>query len=149
MKVIFMKDVKGTAKKGEMKEVSDGYARNFLLPKGVAKEATQSSVNELKQQQAAENFRKEKAEELANEQAEQMKQMSVTIYSKAGEGGKLFGSITSKDIADRLKKEHSLDIDKRKILLEEPLKTMGSHEVSIKLHSNVTGVITVHIKEKE
>lgn len=149
MKVIFLKDVKGTAKKGELKEVSDGYARNFLIPRGIAKEATEMSMNEFNQQRAAESFRKEKAEEHAQEMAEKLKLLSVTIHSKAGEGGKLFGSITSKDISERLQKEHGIEMDKRKIVLEEPLKTLGSHVVPVKLHPNVSGEIKVQIKQKD
>lgn len=149
MKVIFLKDVKGTAKKGEMKEVSDGYARNFLFPKGIAKEATQTSVNELKQQQASQSFKKEKEEDLARELGEKIKNLSITIHSKAGEGGKLFGSITSKDISERLKKEHAIDVDKRKILMEESLKSLGVHHIPIKLHQNVTSEIKVEIKQKD
>ena len=95
MKVIFLKDVKGTAKKGEMKEVSDGYARNFLIPKGVAKEATASSINDLNQQKTAESLKKQKEEQDAKDLAEKLKAITVTMYSKAGDGGKLFGSITT------------------------------------------------------
>lgn len=149
MKVILLKDVKGTGKKGELKEVSDGYARNFLIPKGVAKEATATSMNDFKQQQASETYRKEKAEEIAMELDKKLRTLSVTIYSKAGDGGKLFGSITSKDVADRLKKEHAIDIDKRKIVLEEPLKTLGSHPVPIKLHPNVSSEIRVDVKQQD
>ncbi|MDO4721581.1 MAG: 50S ribosomal protein L9 [Peptostreptococcaceae bacterium] len=149
MKVIFLKDVKGTAKKGEVKEVSDGYARNFLLPRGVAKEATQSSMNELKQRQAADSHRKEKEEEFARELCEKLKTLSVTLYSKAGEGGRLFGSITSKEIAERLKKEHDIEIDKRKITADEPLKTLGVHLVPVKLHPNVSGEIKVEVRQKD
>lgn len=149
MKVILLKDVKGTGKKGELKEVSDGYARNFLIPKGVAKEATATSMNDFKQQQASETYRKEKAEEIAMELDKKLRTLSVTIYSKAGDGGKLFGSITSKDVADRLKNEHAIDIDKRKIVLEEPLKTLGSHPVPIKLHPNVSSEIRVDVKQQD
>lgn len=149
MKVIFLKDVKGTAKKGEMKEVSDGYARNFLLPKGVAKEATASSINDLKQQTVAESQKKEREEQQAKDLADKLKGLTVTMHSKAGDGGKLFGSITSKDIAERLKKEHDIEIDKRKILLEDHIKTLGIHSVPVKLHQNVTGEFKVDVKQKD
>ncbi len=149
MKVIFLKDVKGTAKKGEMKEVSDGYARNFLLPKGVAKEATASSINDLKQQTVAESQKKEREEQQAKDLADKLKDLTVTMHSKAGDGGKLFGSITSKDIAERLKKEHDIEIDKRKILLEDHIKTLGIHSVPVKLHQNVTGEFKVDVKQKD
>ena len=149
MKVIFLKDVKGTAKKGEMKEVSDGYARNFLIPKGVAKEATASSINDLNQQQTAESLKKQKEEQDAKDLAEKLKAITVTMYSKAGDGGKLFGSITSKDIAERLNKEHKIDIDKRKILLDDHIKMLGSHTVPVKLHQNVTAEFRVEVKQKD
>ena len=149
MKVIFLKDVKGTAKKGEMKEVSDGYARNFLIPKGVAKEATASSINDLNQQKTAESLKKQKEEQDAKDLAEKLKAITVTMYSKAGECGKLFGSITSKDIAERLNKEHKIDIDKRKILLDDHIKMLGSHTVPVKLHQNVTAEFRVEVKQKD
>ena len=149
MKVIFLKDVKGTAKKGEMKEVSDGYARNFLIPKGVAKEATVSSINDLNQQKTAESLKKQKEEQDAKDLAEKLKAITVTMYSKAGDGGKLFGSITSKDIAERLNKEHKIDIDKRKILLDDHIKMLGSHTVPVKLHQNVTAEFRVEVKQKD
>ena len=149
MKVIFLKDVKGTAKKGELKEVSDGYARNFLFPKQIAKEATAGSINDLKQQQTSEALKKEKIEQDAIELGERMKQLKVTIHSKAGEGGKLFGSITSKDVAERLKKEHSIEIDKRKILMDDHIKTLGEHTVNVKLPQNVTSSFTVDVKQKD
>lgn len=148
MKVILLKDVKGTGKKGELKEVSDGYARNFLIPKGLVKEATATSMNDFKQQQASENYRKEKAEEIAIALDKRLRSLSITLCSKAGEGGKLFGSITSKDVADALKKEHQIELDKRKIVLEEPLKTLGSHQVPVKLHPNVSSEIRVDIREQ-
>ena len=149
MKVIFLKDVKGTAKKGEMKEVSDGYARNFLIPKGVAKEATASSINDLNQQKTAESLKKQKEEQDAKDLAEKLKAITVTMYSKAGDGGKLFGSITSKDIAERLNKEYKIDIDKRKILLDDHIKMLGSHTVPVKLHQNVTAEFRVEVKQKD
>ena len=149
MKVIFLKDVKGTAKKGEMKEVSDGYARNFLIPKGVAKEATASSINDLNRQKTAESLKKQKEEQDAKDLAEKLKAITVTMYSKAGDGGKLFGSITSKDIAERLNKEHKIDIDKRKILLDDHIKMLGSHTVPVKLHQNVTAEFRVEVKQKD
>ena len=149
MKVIFLKDVKGTAKKGEMKEVSDGYARNFLIPKGVAKEATASSINDLNKQKTAESLKKQKEEQDAKDLAEKLKAITVTMYSKAGDGGKLFGSITSKDIAERLNKEHKIDIDKRKILLDDHIKMLGSHTVPVKLHQNVTAEFRVEVKQKD
>lgn len=148
MKVIFLKDVKGTAKKGEVKEVSDGYARNFLLAKGIAKEANSNNLNDHKQQEKAKEIKAQREEEEAIELGAKLKDAQVTIYAKAGEGGKLFGAITSKDIADQMKKQHNVEFDKRKILLTEPIKMLGSMTVEVKLHPKVTTTIVVDIKEK-
>lgn len=148
MKVIFLKDVKGTAKKGEKKEVSDGYARNFLLAKGLAKEASQTNLNDHRQQEKAREIKIQKEEEEAVELGSKLKDVKVTIYAKSGEGGKLFGAITSKDIADQMKKQHNVEFDKRKILLTEPIKSLGTMNVEIKLHPKVSTSITVEIKEK-
>ena len=148
MKVIFLKDVKGTAKKGEIKEVSDGYARNFPLAKGHAKEASQTNLNDHRQQEKAREIKIQKEEEEAVELGSKLKDVKVTIYAKSGEGGKLFGAITSKDIADQMKKQHNVEFDKRKILLTEPIKSLGTMNVEIKLHPKVSTSITVEIKEK-
>ena len=148
MKVIFLKDVKGTAKKGEIKEVSDGYARNFLLAKGLAKEASQTNLNDHRQQEKAREIKIQKEEEEAVELGSKLKDVKVTIYAKSGEGGKLFGAITSKDIADQMKKQHNVEFDKRKILLTEPIKSLGTMNVEIKLHPKVSTSITVEKKEK-
>lgn len=148
MKVIFLKDVKGTAKKGEVKEVSDGYARNFLIAKGIAKEANQSNLNDHKQQEKARELKVQKDEEDAIELGAKLKDTQVTIYAKAGEGGKLFGAITSKDIVEQMKKQHNVEFDKRKILLSEPIKTLGTINVEVKLHPKVSTTIIVEIKEK-
>ena len=149
MKVIFLKDVKGTAKKGEVKEVSDGYARNFLFPKGIAQEASAVNINELKHQEKAKEINAQREEEAARELGETIKDAKITIFTKAGEGGRLFGAITSKDIADQLKKKSGLEVDKRKVLLGEPIKTLGSTEVEIKLHPNVSVKVMVEVKEKD
>ena len=148
MKVIFLKDVKGTAKKGEIKEVSDGYARNFLLAKGLAKEASQTNLNDHRQQEEAREIKIQKEEEEAVELGSKLKDVKVTIYAKSGEGGKLFGAITSKDIADQMKKQHNVEFDKRKILLTEPIKSLETMNVEMKLHPKVSTSITVEIKEK-
>ena len=148
MKVILLKDVKGTGKKGEVKEVSDGYARNFLIKKGVAVEASQANMKELDEK---EKYKERKAL-IEYEQAvllgKQMEEINIQIEVKAGEGGRLFGSITSKEIAEQLKKQKNLDIDKRKILMDEPIRTLGSTFVEIKLHQKVTTKIRVDVKEK-
>lgn len=147
MKVIFLKDVKGTAKKGELKEVSDGHARNYLIPRGIAKEANASNMNDFNQQNNASDFKKKKEYEDSLELAEKINKLKVTMSAKAGEGGRLFGSITSKEIAQQLKEQHKIDVDKRKILLDEPIRALGTMEVNIKLHQKVTCKLTVEIRE--
>ena len=148
MKVILLKDVQGTGKKGEIKEVSDGYARNFLLKKGVAVEANQANMKELDEKSKS----KERKALIEYEEAvllgKQMENVNIQIEVKSGEGGRLFGSITSKEIAEQLKKQKNIDIDKRKILMDEPIRTLGSTLVEIKLHQKVTTKIRVDVKEK-
>ena len=148
MKVILLKDVKGTGKKGEIKEVSDGYARNFLLKKGVAVEANQANMKEVDEKSKS----KERKALIEYEEAvllgKQMENVNIQIEVKSGEGGRLFGSITSKEIAEQLKKQKNIDIDKRKILMDEPIRTLGSTLVEIKLHQKVTTKIRVDVKEK-
>lgn len=146
MKVILLKDVKGTGKKGEIKEVSDGYARNFLLKKGAAVEATGTNMKELDEKAKS----KERKELIAYEEAvllgKQMEEVNIVIEAKAGEGGRLFGSITSKEIAEQLKKQKNIDVDKRKISLDEPIRSLGSRFVDIKIHQKVTTRIRVDVK---
>ena len=148
MKVILLKDVKGTGKKDEIKEVSDGYARNFLLKKGVAVEANQANMKELDEKSKS----KERKALIEYEEAvllgKQMENVNIQIEVKSGEGGRLFGSITSKEIAEQLKKQKNIDIDKRKILMDEPIRTLDSTLVEIKLHQKVTTKIRVDVKEK-
>lgn len=148
MKVILLKDVKGTGKKGEMKEVSDGYARNFLLPKKLAVVADGQAVKELKEKNKSEEFKSQQEYDSAVLLGKEMEKVNIEIYTKAGEGGRLFGSITSKDIAEQLKKQKDIDVDKRKIILEEPIRTLGSTKVEIKIHPKVTTTIRVDVKEK-
>lgn len=145
MKVIFLKDVKGKGKKGEIKEVSTGYANNYLLKGKLAEEATPGNLKKLK-------AKKEKVEEQAAEEkqeAEALKEklaaIIVKVGAKSGEDGRLFGSITSKQIAEVLKKEHGIDIDRRKIELKDPIRTLGHTKVDVKLHHEVTGTITVQV----
>ena len=149
MKVILLKDVKGTGKKGEVKEVSDGYARNFLLPKKMAVVADNTNVKELNEKNKSKELKAQKEYEEAVELGKKMEDMAVTIYSKAGGGGRLFGSITSKDIAEQLKKQHGVDVDKRKVLLDEPIRVLGSRFVEIKIHQKVTTKIRVDVREKQ
>lgn len=149
MKVILLKDVKGTGKKGEVKEVSEGYARNFLLPKKMAVVADNTAMKELNEKNKSQEIKAQKEYEAAVEQGKKMEEMNVAIYSKAGDGGRLFGSITSKDIAEQLKKQHSIEVDKRKILLDEPIRVLGSRFVEIKIHQKVVTKIRVDVKEKQ
>ena len=149
MKVILLKDLKGTGKKGEVVNVSDGYARNFLFPKGVAKEATDGNVKVLKEQKTAQKIKEDKELEEAKELAVKMGELTVTLFSKAGEGGRLFGSVTSKDIAEALNKKHGIKVDKRKILLDDPIKVLGATNVKIKVHPEVTAQIKVQVNEKD
>jgi large subunit ribosomal protein L9 len=146
MKVVFLKDVKGQGKKGDVKEISDGYVRNFLLPKGLVSVATDGSLKVLDQQQKSEAKRKEQEKQDAEALAAKMAEMTVTIKAKSGEGGRLFGAITSKQIAEELEKA-KLKIDKRKILLDDAIRTMGVTNVSVKLHHEVTATIKVHVVE--
>lgn len=143
MKVIFTADVKGQGKKGEVKNVSDGYAKNFLLPKGVAIEATASNLNDIKGKNDSIKFKKDTEEEQARALSEKLKTISVKITAKCGENGKLFGSITSKDLSDELKKQHNISIDKRKFVLHDGIKSIGEFNVDIKLYPQIQGVLKV------
>ena len=143
MKVIFTADVKGQGKKGEVKNVSDGYAKNFLLPKGVAIEATASNLNDIKGKNDSIKFKKDTEEEQARVLSEKLKTLSVKITAKCGENGKLFGSITSKDLSDELKKQHNISIDKRKFVLHDGIKSIGEFNVDIKLYPQIQGVLKV------
>jgi len=145
MIVILLKDVKGVGKSGEVVKVSDGYARNMLLPKGLASEATEGNVRNLAKQKAIqeENRQKELAE--ARALADKISQIKVTIITKSGEGGRLFGSITSKDIADALADQHKITIDKRKVVLENPIKHTGDFELDVKIYTEVTAKLKVTV----
>ena len=146
MIVILLKDVKGTGKTGDIVKVSDGYARNMLIPKGMAKEATEGNVRSLEKQKAL--LAEKKAEEKAAAQAlaDQIKELKTVIKTKGGEGGRLFGSITSKDISDAIKDQHQLNIDKKKIVLDAPIKNCGTYEFPVKLYTEVTGQLCVIVE---
>lgn len=147
MKVILLQDVKGKGKKGQMLEISDGYARNFLLPKKLAIEATPDAVNTMRMNDkaAAEKAAKERAE--AVEISRQLREMTVVVTAKGGGAGKLFGSITSQEIADALKAKSGIAIDKRKIVLSDPIKNVGTYTVQCKLGYEITAPLTVKIEE--
>ena len=148
MKVILLQDVKSLGKKGEVVEVSEGYARNMLLKKGIGKEATGQNMNDLKLQKA--NAEKVARETLEAAQAlgKEMEGKTVKISVKAGEGGRVFGSVSSKEIAEELKKQLGYEVDKKKIVLESPIKALGVTNVAIKLHAKVTTEVKVHVVEK-
>lgn len=143
MKVILKQDVKGLGKKEDMVNVSDGYARNFLFPRGLAAEASASNINVMNTKKEAEKSKKDRELAHAKELAGKVGQTTVVIKSKAGENGKLFGSITSKDICDKLKADFNLDIDKKKLVLPEPIKSLGTTEVEVKLYPEVSAKLTV------
>lgn len=147
MKVILKQDFKKLGKKNEIIEVNDGYARNFLIPKGIAVEATTAAINEAKTQQKALEHRKEMEFAEAKALAEKISAVTVVVTSKSGANGKLFGSITSKDIVDNLKKQHKISIDKKMLIMPEPIKTLGTTEVEFRLYAGVTGKLKVKVEE--
>ena len=149
MKVILQQEVKKLGKKGDIVEVSEGYARNFLLLQKLAMPATATNVNNASQQKASEERKQQRVLDEANLMAAQMSKVEVTITVKIGEGGKLFGSVTSKDIADALLAQHKVELDKRKIDLKDAIKAVGTYPVSIKLHSEINATIQVHIIAKQ
>ncbi|MGI5853497.1 MAG: 50S ribosomal protein L9 [Bacillota bacterium] len=148
MKVILVQDVKALGKKGDTKEVSDGYARNFLFPRGLAVEANQVNVKKLEFEKKVEQERREQEEAEARQIATTINDMQVAIKVKAGEGGRLFGSITAKDIADAIQKYSGMEIDKRKLELSESIKALGNYPVNVHLYPGVTATITVRIVEE-
>jgi|SRR5690625_37678 len=147
MKVIFTQDVKGKGKKGEVKDVAVGYARNYLLKNNLAIEATPGNLKALEAKQNKEEKKEEQLEEEAKQLQKQLSEIEVEIKTKAGEKGRLFGSITSQNIANELAKKHKIKIDKRKIELDQPIRTLGHTVVPVKLHPGVTGEIKVHVIE--
>jgi large subunit ribosomal protein L9 len=147
MKVIFLKDVKGKGKKGEVKNVADGYAQNFLLKQGLAVEASNAAISSLSAQKKKEEKLAEEELQQAKKLKEELEKLTVELIAKSGEGGRLFGSITSKQIAEALQKKHSIKIDKRKIELEDAIRALGYTKVPVKLHSEVTASLNVHVKE--
>lgn len=147
MKVILLEDVKTLGKKGQILEVNDGYARNALIPKKLGLEATPANLNNLKLQKA--NQDRIAAQKLADAKkfAEDLSKLTVVVKMKAGEGGKAFGSVSTKEIAEEAKKQFGVELDKKKIVLEEAIKTFGSFEVAVKLHPEVTAKLMVKVEE--
>lgn len=148
MKVILKQDVKNLGAKESMVNVSDGYARNFLIPKGLAVEVNSTNINIMNTKTEAVKLKKKKELEHAQNLAEKINETTVTLTTKSGENGKLFGSITSKDIAEQLKTKYDLDVDKKKIILEETIKHIGEFEVEVKLYHSVTAKLKVVIEGK-
>ena len=147
MKIIFLQDVKGQGKKGEMKEVSEGYARNFLLPRKLAIAATADNLNTLKQREKAKAAQLAADKAKAEENARQLESVVVKIKARAGGAGKLFGAVTSKEIADALREQFGIEVDSKKIVQSEPIKSFGSFEVKCKFGFEVNGVIHLLVVE--
>src|SRR5699024_1002752 len=148
MKVIFLQDVKGQGKKGEVKTVPIGYANNFLLKNNLAEEATPGNLRKLKAQQQRVADEEQAEKEAAEQVKGKLANIKVEIKAKAGDGGRLFGSITSKQIADTLKKEHDVKVNRRRSDLKDPIRSLGHHKVDVRLHPGVTGTINVQISEQ-
>ena len=149
MKVVLLADVKGSGKKGELVNVSDGYARNFLFPKKLAKEANAQALNELKNAEESKAFKIKHETEAAQASADKINGKSVSILAKAGQGGKLFGSVTAKEIAEAIKKQYGVDVDKRKIDTKGDMKAFGTYECEVKLYSGITATVKAVVTEKE
>ena len=145
MKVILLQEVKKLGKKGEIMEVAEGYARNFLLPKKLAAPATADTLNQLQQQKSAAADRQKRQLEEAKLLAAQLGQIEVKVKAKAGEGGKLFGAVTTKDIADAAKAQHGVELDRRKMEITDPIKNLGQTSVVMKIHPEVTAEIKVQV----
>ncbi|MBR4723570.1 MAG: 50S ribosomal protein L9 [Clostridia bacterium] len=145
MKVILNQDIKGQGKKGQLVEVSDGYARNYLLPKKLASEANNTNINILNGKNDAEAHRKQVALDEAISQKEKMEKIEVRLSAKAGENGKLFGSITSKDVAEALTMQHHIKIDKKKFVMPDGIKVLGTTNVEVKIYPGVVGMLKVTI----
>lgn len=149
MKVVLLEDIKGNGKKGELVNVNDGYARNYLFPRKLAKEANAQAMNELKNAEEAKAYKLKTETETAQKTADQINGKSVKMFAKAGQGGRLFGSVTAKEIADELKKQYKVDVDKRKIAMDGDIKAFGTYECEVKLYNGITAKIYAVVGEKE
>ena len=148
MKVILQQDVKGQGKKGQMVNVSDGYARNFLFPKKLAVEATADNVNTMKLQEKAKAAKLAEEKAQAQAIADRLKELTVRVVAKGGNGGRLFGAVTTKEVSDALKAQHSIEINKAKLVMDEPIKSFGGYELKAKLGHDVTGTVKVIVVEE-
>ena len=147
MQVILTRDVKGQGKKGQMVNVSDGYARNYLLPRGLAEPARTSNINVMKGKQESLEYKKKVELEEANAIAEKMKEIKVVLKAKAGENGRLFGSVTSKDVAEALTSQHYIKLDKKKFVMPDGIKTLGTTTVDVKIYTGVVGKLNVVVEQ--
>ena len=145
LKVILLDNIKGVGKKDEIINASDGYARNFLFPKKLAVEANNENMSKLKAKKQSEQYKKDVNKENAEKIAKKLDDITLTIKVKAGENGKIFGGVTSKEISEELKKQYKIDIDKKKIILNENIKNLGSFDISMKLFEGVTGKLKVKV----
>lgn len=149
MKVILQQDVKGKGKKGQMVEVSEGYARNFLLPRKLAIPATADAINTMNLKEKARRAEEARMKAEALEVVEQLKNSPVKLTAKAGTGGRLFGAVTSKEISEGLKEQYGIDIPKQKLVLEEPIKAFGGYQVKAKMGFEITGTVFVNVFEEQ
>ncbi len=149
MKVLLTQDVKGQGKKDTIVEVADGYARNFLIPKGLALEANAKILNEYKNKQAAKAHREEVEKQNAKDIAAKLEGIVVKIFVKDGNDGRLYGSVTAMDIAEALEKQHGITVDKRKIVLPEPIKAFGTYSPEVKLYPEISGKLNVVVTQKD
>lgn len=148
MKVILLQDVKSLGKKGELVNASDGYARNFLLPKKLAKEANAQALNEYKNAENSKNFKIETQKAQANAQKKVLEGEIFKMTAKAGHGGRLFGSVTAKDISSEIKKQHNIVVDKRKIVLDQDIKAFGTYNAEVKLYTGISANIKIQVSEE-
>ena len=147
MKVILLQDIKNVGKKDEIINSSDGYARNYLFPKKLAVEATKDNLNQLKARQETAKRKKEQEKEEAKQLAEKLKKITLSIQVKAGENGKIFGGVTAKEIAENLKEQQNIEIDKKKIIVKETIKALGNYSVEIKLYEGISANLAVSVRE--
>ncbi|MFC5711626.1 50S ribosomal protein L9 [Thalassorhabdus alkalitolerans] len=147
MKVIFQQEVKGKGKKGEVKNVSEGYARNYLFPNNLAVEATKGNMKNLEAKKQSDNKKAEEELEKAKEFKEKLEAAKVEVKAKAGEGGRLFGAVSTKQIAEKLK-DMNLKVEKKKIQLDEPIRSLGVTKVPVKVHPKVTATVNIHVVEE-
>jgi large subunit ribosomal protein L9 len=147
MKVVLKQDIKGTGKKDQMVEVSDGYARNFLFPRKLAVPADAANANDVKNKAEAKQFHLEQERAAAQKLADSVNEKGITIHAKAGTNGRLFGAVTAKDIAQALKDSYGIELDKRKIVLDADIKAYGCYPVSVKIYPGITAQVTVNVLE--